>query len=122
VPRQLVESCETLDDLETYLRKSYTENVTAQFAHVQNEDERIWLHENYEKFLHSDEESLKVTDAQRTKALQLLLRAEQFEKFMQKRFPTHKRYSGEGSEALIVALNSLISEASKPDLEASPTD
>lgn len=37
------------------------------------------------------------------------------EKFLQKRFATHKRYSGEGSEALIVALNSLIAEASKGD-------
>jgi 2-oxoglutarate dehydrogenase complex dehydrogenase (E1) component-like enzyme len=35
------------------------------------------------------------------------------EKFLQKRFATHKRYSGEGSEALVVALNSLIAEASK---------
>lgn len=36
------------------------------------------------------------------------------EKFLQKRFTTHKRYSGEGSEALIVALNALISQASTP--------
>jgi len=34
------------------------------------------------------------------------------EKFMQKRFATHKRYSSEGSEAITVAINSLISEAS----------
>jgi 2-oxoglutarate dehydrogenase E1 component len=34
---------------------------------------------------------------------------------LQKRFATHKRYSGEGSEALLVALNSLIAEASKDD-------
>ena len=39
------------------------------------------------------------------------------ERFIQKRFATHKRYSGEGSEALIVALNSLISEASKDSIE-----
>ena len=37
------------------------------------------------------------------------------ELFLQKRFATHKRYSSEGSEALLVALNSLISTASEPD-------
>ena len=37
------------------------------------------------------------------------------ELFIQKKFATHKRYSGEGSESLIVALNALLSEASKPD-------
>ena len=37
------------------------------------------------------------------------------EHFLQKRFATHKRYSSEGSEALLVALNGLIAEASKSD-------
>jgi len=44
----------------------------------------------------------------------LLLRTEQLELFLQKRFATHKRYSSEGSEALLVALNALIAEASRP--------
>jgi probable 2-oxoglutarate dehydrogenase E1 component DHKTD1 len=36
------------------------------------------------------------------------------ELFLQKRFATHKRYSSEGSEALLIALNTMIAEASKP--------
>ena len=34
------------------------------------------------------------------------------EAFMQKKFATHKRYSSEGSEAITVALNTLVAEAS----------
>jgi 2-oxoglutarate dehydrogenase complex dehydrogenase (E1) component-like enzyme len=34
------------------------------------------------------------------------------EKFVQKKFASHKRYSSEGSEAITVALNSILSEAS----------
>jgi probable 2-oxoglutarate dehydrogenase E1 component DHKTD1 len=41
------------------------------------------------------------------------MRAEEMELFLQKRFATHKRYSSEGSEALLVALNTLISTASE---------
>lgn len=37
------------------------------------------------------------------------------EKFMQKKFATHKRYSSEGSEAITIAINTLISEASRPE-------
>ena len=36
---------------------------------------------------------------------------------MQKKFATHKRYSSEGSEAITLALNSLIAEASKTSNE-----
>ena len=37
---------------------------------------------------------------------------------MQKKFATHKRYSSEGSEAITVALNSLIAEASQEELNS----
>lgn len=58
-----------------------------------------------------------ISNQEKIKALQLLTRAEEMERFIQKRFVTHKRYSGEGSEALIVGLNALISEASKDSIE-----
>jgi len=100
--------------LRDYLRKNYAENVAVEFSHVKDEDEELWLHENYEKYM-NDPEVSTVTNDEKVKALQLLLRAEQMEQFLQKRFATHKRYSGEGSEALLVALNGLIAEASKAD-------
>lgn len=53
-----------------------------------------------------------ITPSEKIKILQLLVRTEEMEKFLQKRFATHKRYSSEGSEAVTVAINSLISEAS----------
>ena len=55
--------------------------------------------------------SREVPASQRIKALQLLVRAEEMELYLHKRFPTVKRYSGEGSEALIVALNALLATA-----------
>jgi probable 2-oxoglutarate dehydrogenase E1 component DHKTD1 len=43
------------------------------------------------------------------------------EQFLQKKFATHKRYSSEGSEAITVAINAMIGEAtlpSAPELES----
>lgn len=37
------------------------------------------------------------------------------EKFMQKKFATHKRYSSEGSEAITIAINTMIAHASRQD-------
>ena len=59
-----------------------------------------------------------IQDGEKIKALQLLLRTEAMEHFMQKKFATHKRYSSEGSESITVAINSLIAEASKDDLNS----
>lgn len=53
-----------------------------------------------------------ITPSEKFKNLQLLVRTEEMEKFLQKRFATHKRYSSEGSESITVALNSILSEAS----------
>ena len=52
-----------------------------------------------------------VANGERVKAMNLLLRTECMEQFMQKKFPTHKRYSSEGSESITVAINALLAEA-----------
>jgi len=98
-------------DVREYLTKNYASNVTVEFEQVVEEDEKVWLYDNYERIMNTTE----VSDQEKTKALQLLVRAEQMELFLQKRFATHKRYSSEGSEALVVALNALIAEASTGD-------
>ena len=77
-----------------------------------NERERLWCYEKFEEIAHSE-----VTADEKIKAWQLLLRTESMEHFMQKKFATHKRYSSEGSEAITLALNSLIAEASKTSNE-----
>lgn len=106
----LKEKCNEIRDLKPFLESTYMGNVAVEFEHIQNEDERLWLYENYEKAMFAP-----VTPGERVKALQLLLRTECMEQFMQKKFATHKRYSSEGSEAITVAINSLIAEATRSD-------
>lgn len=45
------QKCSTLGDLKEYLETCYSENVSAEFSHVLDETERLWLHENYEACL-----------------------------------------------------------------------
>ena len=116
VTQKLQDNCSQVSDVKAYLERAYMGSVGVEFEHIQNEDERLWLYENYEAAMLEP-----VTDGERVKALQLLLRTESMEQFMQKKFATHKRYSSEGSEAITVAINSLLAEASKsgnPELES----
>ena len=71
------QKCSTIGDLKDHLESCYAENVSVEFSHVLDEAERLWLHQNYEECM-----DFKVADNQKVKSLQLLLRAEQMEKFL----------------------------------------
>jgi 2-oxoglutarate dehydrogenase complex dehydrogenase (E1) component-like enzyme len=71
VTSQLQEKCAAVHDVKPYLENAYMGNVGVEFEHVRNEDERLWLYENYEKAIHEP-----VTSGEKVKALQLLLRTE----------------------------------------------
>ena len=108
----LYEKCGAVKDVKEYLQETYGGTTAVEFAHVSDEGERLWCYEKFEEIAHSE-----ITNDERLKALQLLVRTEGMEHFMQKKFATHKRYSSEGSEAVTVAINSLIAEASKTSQE-----
>ena len=59
----------------------------------------------------------EISRSEKLNILNYLLRAEEFELFLHKKFPGYKRYSGEGAEALIPALNTILAEASYTDHE-----
>lgn len=85
----------------------YCSSVGVEFEHVHSEEERLWLYENYEAAMRE-----QLSPSEKIKMVQLLVRTEEMEKIMQKRFATHKRYSSEGSESITVALNAILAEAS----------
>lgn len=73
----LQQNCSKVNDVKQYLENAYMGSVGVEFEHVQNEDERLWLYENYEAAMLEP-----VSDGERIKALQLLLRTECMEQFM----------------------------------------
>ena len=43
--------CTTVGDLRNHLDKLYTGSVGVEFSHVESEEERLWLHLNYERLM-----------------------------------------------------------------------
>ena len=107
VTSTLKEKCGALLDVHKYLNETYCGSTAVEFKHISDENERLWCHETFERIAWEP-----IANEEKVKAMQLLVRTELMEAFMQKKFATHKRYSSEGAEAITVALNTLIAEAS----------
>ncbi|MGH9518141.1 MAG: multifunctional oxoglutarate decarboxylase/oxoglutarate dehydrogenase thiamine pyrophosphate-binding subunit/dihydrolipoyllysine-residue succinyltransferase subunit, partial [Terriglobales bacterium] len=97
----------TLRDILAVLRATYTGTLALEFMHLQRPEERLWLQERLEP-AHGNR-GLQVA-AQR-RVLRKLTEAEEFEHLLQARFVGHKRFSLEGGEAMIPALDTIFTRA-----------
>ncbi|OUU20397.1 MAG: 2-oxoglutarate dehydrogenase E1 component [Planctomycetia bacterium TMED53] len=97
-PRQLREILDVL-------RRTYTGYVGVEFAHISDSDERIWLQNRMEQTENHEELSIE----EKLHILRKLNEAEAFEKFLHSSYVGAKRFSLEGTEALIPALDAVLS-------------
>ena len=93
-----------LRDLIASLQATYCRTFAVEYLHIQSREQRQWLQERMEPGCNTPELS---PDDRRT-ILQQLVTAEGLEQFFQVKYPTAKRFSLEGSDALIPLLHGLI--------------
>ena len=46
-----IKDCATIFDVKKLLDQTYAQHITAEFSHIVDEDEKLWLHENFEKIM-----------------------------------------------------------------------
>ncbi len=90
-------------------RQTYCESIGVEFLHIQNKDMRRWLIEKME----ARRNQANLSDPQRRIILQDLLRTESLEQALHTFFVGQKRFSLEGSEAIIPGLHFLVDSATK---------
>lgn len=86
----------TVCEIEEILKEVYCKNVSAEFSYIQNTKEKEWLSENYEKILQES-----VTVEEQKQIAELLIKSQAFDNFLATKFPTVKRYGGEGAESMM---------------------
>ena len=86
------------------LRGIYCGRVGFEFMHINNPAIRDWFLARVESRL----EATPPTEEQQIQALRWLLEAESFERFLHRRFVGQKRFSVEGGESMLVALESIL--------------
>ena len=89
------------------LKDTYCGPIGVEYTHIQDGPRRRWLQERIETC------GLRPAydDAARRSFLRVIVQAEQFERFLHKTFVGAKRFSVEGGETLLVALERLISRS-----------
>jgi 2-oxoglutarate dehydrogenase E1 component len=97
----------TIGDLIGRLRATYCRTIGVEYMHIQDPEQRVWLQERMEPTSNRPELSAE----ERARILDALVRAEGLEQFLQLRYPTAKRFSLEGGDALIPLLDTLVEEA-----------
>ena len=88
------------------LRDLYCGNLTLESAHIDDGSLRRRIRQAFEERDTPD-------SAARRRALDLLIRAESFERLLGARYPTKKRFGAEGAEAIVPLLDRMIQRAAR---------
>lgn len=97
----------TLKDLIAYLQKVYAGHVGLEYGHISDNKKIDWLINETEKTLQS-----QVPLDQKKRILQKLNEGVMFEKFLHTKYIGQKRFSLEGGETTIAALDAMLNTAS----------
>ncbi len=99
-----------LRDILKILRDSYCRTVGVEYMHIQDPEQRKWFQEKLERPYE------KPTRDQQLRILEKLNESEAFETFLQTKFVGQKRFSLEGGESTIAALDAIINAAAHSGL------
>ena len=97
----------TLREILETLRQTYSGRIGCEFMHIQHPEQKRWLQERMEPTANN----WPLDAATRTRILERLIAAEEFEHFLHARFVGQKRFSLEGCETTIAALDALLDQA-----------
>ncbi|MDP2340362.1 MAG: multifunctional oxoglutarate decarboxylase/oxoglutarate dehydrogenase thiamine pyrophosphate-binding subunit/dihydrolipoyllysine-residue succinyltransferase subunit [Deltaproteobacteria bacterium] len=91
-----------LRDILDRLRDTYCRKMGVEYMYIPNTDERRWLQERVEH--DADHPATALDISEKKQILEMLCRAQGFERFVHKRFLGQKRFSVEGGETAIAML------------------
>lgn len=94
----------TVQEVYDKLKSVYGNTVGVEFMHIQHPDQKSWIQERVE----NTPADQRVDNTDRIEILKNLIAAESFEKFLQIKYPSIKRFGLEGGESLIPAMSSMV--------------
>jgi len=102
-----------LRDIITAFQETYCGSIGVEFLHIQDKNIRRWLIEKME----STRNRPTLDDSQKRIIIEDLLRTEALERTLHQFYVGQKRFSLEGSEAIIPGLHFLVDSATRYDIE-----
>ncbi len=105
----------TLEQILDRLNKIYCGNIGFEYSNIENHEKRLWLRQKIESRPLTDDYGLDIKTKRRI--LEKLNGAVGFEDFLDKKYTTQKRFSLEGGETAIPALDAIISAGADDKVE-----
>lgn len=105
----------TLQQIIDRLKKIYCGHIGFEVAHIENREKRMWLRQKIEGRNMSDDYGHDLTKKKRI--LEKLNGAVVFEKFLHTKYIGQKRFSLEGGETTIAAIDAIINKAAEDKVE-----
>ncbi len=103
----------TLREIMDILQKTYCENIGVEYMHIQDPKEKLWLQEKMEPIKNQP----SFFENEKKHILFKLIQAEHFEKYIEKKYIGHKRFSLEGSETIIPVIDYLLGLAARDKVD-----
>ncbi|MFZ4690510.1 MAG: 2-oxoglutarate dehydrogenase E1 component, partial [Polymorphobacter sp.] len=94
----------TIRELVSILRRNYCGNVGVEYMHINDVEERRFIQDRIE----GRDKEIQFTDNGKKAILNKLVEAEQFERFLGRKYVGTKRFGLDGAEAMIPAMESII--------------
>lgn len=102
----------TLREIIQHLERIYCGNIGFEYHHIDDREKRRWLREKIEQH---NPDGYNLSPKKKKRILEKLNGAVGFEKFLHTKYVGQKRFSLEGGESTIAALDAIISKASEED-------
>ncbi len=102
-----------LKDIIEILERTYTQSIGAEYMHMTQTEERTWIQNQLE----SVKQNIKYSKEEKIETLKELISAEGLERYLHTRYVGQKRFSLEGSDALIPLMHELIDQSSEEGAE-----
>lgn len=102
-----------LKDIVAQLRHIYCGTIGAEFAHVSNSTERLWLQNRFQEGRVTN----RFSTEERKTFLRHLTAAEGLERYLATKYPAQKRFSLEGGDALVPLVDDLIQQGGMRGIE-----
>jgi len=103
----------TLKQIIAHLEKTYCESIGVEYMYIRRPEVVEWM----QKMLETNQNQPDFTLEERTQVLRKLSQAVLFEEFLGKKFTGQKRFSLEGAESLIPAMDMVVEEGSRLGIE-----
>ena len=97
----------SLENILIHLERIYCDSIGIEYMYIRTPERIKWI----QSFLNKNDNHPKFDNNKKKQILKKLIQASSFESFLQKKFVGQKRFSLEGGESLIPALDSIFESA-----------